>query len=128
MTEPQDNSLQPEAAGLPAVRCAGLIAVAAATYTAYETLAGPCQAAGCSCVWEAAEPSAARAATAGLWDAAGQGPAEMEDLKRFAWALHPAPVIAVLGFPRSDDRAAALAAGAASIVSKPFLLEDLLWR
>ena len=36
--------------------------------------------------------------------------------------------IALVGFPRVQDKAAAVGAGASAVVSKPFLAEDLLWQ
>ena len=42
------------------------------------------------------------------------------------WARRP--VVALLGFPRADEIAAAKAAGVAAVISKPFLVEDLHWQ
>jgi len=38
------------------------------------------------------------------------------------------PIIALLGFPRPDDLSRLQSAGAAAVVSKPFLADDLLWQ
>lgn len=38
------------------------------------------------------------------------------------------PIVALMDFPRAEDRAAALKAGASAVISKPFLLEDLFWQ
>jgi CheY-like chemotaxis protein len=42
--------------------------------------------------------------------------------------MGPAPIVALLNFPRVEDRDRALAAGAAAVLSKPVLVEDLLWQ
>ncbi|MCE5302119.1 MAG: hypothetical protein LLF97_03300 [Planctomycetaceae bacterium] len=47
-------------------------------------------------------------------------------LKRLTAALRPSPVLALTTFPREEDRRKALEAGAAAVLSKPFLLDDLL--
>jgi DNA-binding NarL/FixJ family response regulator len=72
-------------------------------------------------------PHAWESAAAGIFDA-GDGDAEYETLRRLAADLRPAPVIALLGFPRVEDRDRAVAAGAAAVLSKPLLLEDLYWQ
>ncbi len=53
---------------------------------------------------------------------------ELAELRRWAAAVAPAPLIALLDFPRVEDRDRALAAGAAAVLSKPFVLEDLYWQ
>lgn len=42
--------------------------------------------------------------------------------------LRPAPVIALLDFPRIEDYDRAMAAGAVAVVSKPLHLDDLFWQ
>ena len=64
----------------------------------------------------------------GLWDSAGWGPFEIGELKRFVDFCDPAPVVALLDFPRLDEHEQALAAGAEAVVSKPFLITDLAWH
>jgi len=72
-------------------------------------------------------PHAGESAAAGIFDA-GDGDAEYQTLRQLAADLRPAPVIALLGFPRVEDRDRAVAAGAAAVLSKPLLLEDLYWQ
>ena len=38
------------------------------------------------------------------------------------------PIVALLGFPRVEDRDRALAAGATAVLAKPLLLDDLFWQ
>ena len=66
--------------------------------------------------------------TAAIFDADGFRDEQHEELRRFAAAVHPAPVVALLGFPRIEDCARAKSAGAAAVLSKPLLLEDLYWQ
>lgn len=63
---------------------------------------------------------------AGVFDLDECDPGELVQLRAFANQLAPAPVLALIGFPRAEDRDALLAAGAAAVLSKPFLIEDLL--
>lgn len=53
---------------------------------------------------------------------------ELADLARLAALVRPAPVVVLLDFPRVEDRDRALAAGAAAVLAKPLLLEDLFWQ
>jgi DNA-binding NarL/FixJ family response regulator len=61
----------------------------------------------------------------GIFDATDLGPQERDALKKMAAGLHPARVIAMLSFPRVEDRRRALSAGAAAVLSKPLGVEDL---
>jgi len=47
------------------------------------------------------------------------------ELERGVAALRPAPVVALLSFPRIEDRERAIALGAAAVVSKPTTVNDL---
>ena len=73
-----------------------------------------------------------RAAVAGaaavIFDAAELAPGQCDALRRLAARMNPAPVIAMLSFPRVEDRDNALSAGAAAVLSKPVAVEDLFWQ
>ena len=62
---------------------------------------------------------------AAIFDSTELDSEECANLGRLAKALDPAPVIALLGFPRVDDRLRALSAGAAAVISKPLVVDDL---
>jgi DNA-binding NarL/FixJ family response regulator len=64
---------------------------------------------------------------AGVFDATDLGPLESERLTRMAHQLGRPPIVALLDFPRTTDRDRALACGATAVLSKPLVLEDLLW-
>ena len=53
---------------------------------------------------------------------------ELAELPRLAASMRPTPVVVLLDFPRPEDRDRALAAGAAAVLGKPLLLEDLFWQ
>jgi hypothetical protein len=61
---------------------------------------------------------------AGVWDHDHLSEAEAGELRQFVLAVRPAPVVAVLGFPRIEEQQRAVAAGAISVLSKPLLLAD----
>lgn len=65
---------------------------------------------------------------AALFDADDGQTDSPETLRRLVAAVSPAPVLALVGFPRVEDRDRLLAAGAAAVLSKPLLLEDLFDR
>jgi hypothetical protein len=63
-----------------------------------------------------------------IWDGIQCDAAEADALRRLAAAVHPAPILALLDFPRVDGLRRAIAAGAAGVVAKPFLWDELLRR
>lgn len=62
---------------------------------------------------------------AALWDSDDCNAAELGELRQLVMAVRPAPVVAVLGFPRLEARERVMAAGAAAVLSKPLMLADL---
>ncbi|NLY02708.1 MAG: hypothetical protein GXY83_42185 [Rhodopirellula sp.] len=113
-------------ADAPLVRGHGLIVIHALEYAMYEWLASACRRQGYATVWLTPNrPPLIGGATAVLFDFGGGVESELADLKSLAEQLHPAPLIALLNFPRLDERNAVLAAGAAAVLSKPLLIADL---
>jgi len=89
-------------------------------------LAEACRSRGLAAVWQRGPQVVDVAgATAAIFDATDLGPAESAALRRLAAALRPAPVIALLSFPRVEDHDRALRSGAAVVLSKPAAVEDL---
>ncbi len=68
------------------------------------------------------------AADALLFDGTDCQDHELDELARLAASVRPAPVVVLLDFPRVEDRDRAVAAGAAAVLAKPLLLEDLFWQ
>ena len=64
-------------------------------------------------------------ATAAIFDCDDLDDAEFAELRRLAAALRPAPVLALMSFPRIEDQCRAVAAGAAAVLSKPLVVDDL---
>lgn len=107
----------------------GLVAIHARQSAMVDWLSDACRQAGYATVRLAA-PQWPRfhGATAAVFDATDLGPAETAELRRLVGRLRPAPVLAILDFPRPADRRRALDAGAAEVLSKPVFVEDLLWH
>ncbi len=68
------------------------------------------------------------ALAAAIFDGSEARGVELAELRRWVAAVAPAPLIALLDFPRVEDRDRALEAGAAAVLSKPLVLEDLYWQ
>jgi DNA-binding NarL/FixJ family response regulator len=59
---------------------------------------------------------------------ADAGPDDLAELEALAAQLRPAPVLALMHFPRTQDVRNAARNGAAGVLSKPVQLEDLFSR
>jgi DNA-binding NarL/FixJ family response regulator len=106
--------------------CHSAIVVHSASFEMWEWLAAACQSRGFSAVWQPAGTSIrVRGAAWGIFDATDLGPGERDALEKMAARLRPAPVVVLMSFPRVEDRKRALSAGAAAVLSKPLLAEDL---
>ncbi len=104
----------------------GLLLIRTASNETAHWLAAACRSRGFSTVWQREAASArVEGATAVLFDVCEMGERECEELQRLANVVQPTPVIALLGFPRVEDRRRALASGAKEVLSKPLLLNDL---
>jgi hypothetical protein len=51
-------------------------------------------------------------------------PSFVEEVRRDS----SAPIVGVVGFPRPDDERRAKEAGVTAVISKPYLVRDLLWQ
>ena len=91
-------------------------------------LAAACHRQGYATVWlRPGEPIRIEGARAAIFDDGNGdgGPEAMAELRRLAIGLGQTPIIALLSFPRIEDHDRAAAAGAAAVLSKPLLLDDL---
>ena len=103
----------------------GLIAVFSRDRAMAETLASVCRSWG----WEAtrlrSSGDAAAGAIAVLFDCGRCLDDELAELQRTAAALAPAPLVAIVHFPRIEDCELARQAGAAAVLAKPLQWADL---
>ena len=113
----------------PLPRRSGLCAVCSDEFAMQDWISAACRRAGYTTAWlRPGDPPPAEKPLAAIFDGGDQPGHQYEHLRRFAAAVRPAPVLALLGFPRAKDLDLALAAGAAAVLSKPFLVQDLLWQ
>jgi hypothetical protein len=89
-------------------------------------LSAACRTRGGAAVWQRdGNVVEAIGATAAIFDATDFGATESAELRRLAAALQPAPVVALLSFPRIEDHHRAIQSGASVVLSKPVAVEDL---
>lgn len=105
----------------------GLVAISAASCCTYAGLADAVAQAGYAAAWVApGRKCGVRNAAAGIWDHSSLTAGEPLGLATLAGWLRPAPLLALLNFPRHEDWEQARSLGAAAALAKPFLLDDLL--
>jgi CheY-like chemotaxis protein len=105
----------------------GLVAIRTRSWTNFDGLSTACRQVGYATVWLPPEHHPhVRGVAAVIWDGSLREPTAIEDLHELTVHYHPAPLVAVADFVRCDDYERALAAGVASVIAKPFLLNDLL--
>lgn len=113
----------------PVARREGLIAVATPDFDMQGWLQAACAQRGYSTVWLLPHrPARIEGAAAAIFDGNECRGEELEWLGQFAAAVRPAPIVALLDFPRVDDRNRALDAGAGAVLSKPLVIDDLFWQ
>ncbi|MBN2023895.1 MAG: hypothetical protein JW809_14020 [Pirellulales bacterium] len=107
-------------------RRAGLVPIVTASAAMHEWLAETLRRRGHATAWlRPGEPVRVEGAVAALLDAAEMDSQQTAIVRHLCQALAPAPVIALLDFPRVEDDARARTAGAAAVLSKPLAIEDL---
>ncbi len=113
----------------PIAKREGLVAIYSAQFEMHEWLAAACRRAGFTTAWLRPDrlnlPEPAQLI---LFDATDGRGEEFEHLRCLsAWSPRPA-IVALVDFPRVEDRDRLLAAGADAVLSKPLVLEDLYWH
>jgi CheY-like chemotaxis protein len=117
------------AADSPMPKQQGLIAICTGPLEMQDWLSAAFRWRGYSTVWlRPPHPARVEGATAAIFDGSDCRGQELRQLEHLAAMLRPAPIIALLDFPRIEDRNRALAAGASAVVSKPLHLDDLFWQ
>jgi CheY-like chemotaxis protein len=102
----------------------GLIAIRTKQRELAGLLADVCRTAGRSSIWWVEDRLPDGDIEAVLYDLAL--PTTQAELAANFRPWLPRPIIALADYPRAEDVAAALAAGAASLLSKPLVVEDLI--
>ena len=104
----------------------GLAVVRCRSFETWDWLSAACRRRGLAAVWQRDDIVArVEGATAAIFDCADLNDDEFDGLRRLSAALRPAPVVALMSFPRIEDHRRALSAGAAVVLSKPLILDDL---
>lgn len=117
------------AADCPVSRQEGLIAIYTQPPEMQEWLSATLRSRGCSTVWlRPPHPTHLQGASAAIFDGSDCRGEELRQLEHLAATLCPAPIIALLDFPRIEDYHRAMAAGASALISKPLHVEDLFWQ
>ncbi len=107
----------------------GLIAVGGGSFEVVEWLSDACRGQGYATVrLDPSHPPRIEGVAAGLFDLADAGPDHLAELATFAAQVRPAPVLALMHFPRTQDLRRTARHGAAGVLSKPLQLEDLFGR
>jgi len=107
----------------------GLAVITTWHFMMYDWLAEACRRAGMSSVWtRPGDALCAEEVGVVLFDGTECTEDEAVEIGRLAERFAPAPVVALLDFPRVEDRDRARLAGAMAVISKPLALEDLYWH
>ena len=106
----------------------GLVVIYSREFAMHDWLAATCRRAGYATVWLRPSQSVRiEGAKALVFDGTECQGEELEELNRIGTTFRPAPILALLNFPRVEDCQRAHSAGASAVISKPVPPEDLLW-
>jgi CheY-like chemotaxis protein len=107
----------------------GLVAIFSPGAARADWLAAACRRGGYATAWlRSPQQADLRGAVAVICDGSDCRGEEEALLRRLAERFAPAPLLALLDFPRIEDCRRARAAGAAAVLSKPLDFDDLLWQ
>ena len=105
----------------------GFIGISALSFTDFETLADACQVNDFSTIWLPAPNTVPRdALSAILMDGGTSHRQDLCRIRQLTQQFPRLPLVAVVGYPRLEDRQRLLDAGACRMISKPYLLDNLL--
>jgi len=118
-----------QAAREPAPQGQGLVVLVSRHPAVADLLGEACRQAGYATVCETSVPHRPRfqGAKAVVFDATDCEGEEARELDALASALPKVPILALMDFPRLEDRHRAIAHGATAVLAKPLLLDDLCW-
>jgi hypothetical protein len=105
----------------------GLIGIAARRFESIDWLSAACRQHGYATLWlRGPHYPRVEGLSAILFDGTDFGESEVETLRQIAERYPHARRIAIMDFPRIEDRRRLLQAGAVAVVSKPLNVEDLM--
>lgn len=108
----------------------GLVALCVEQLETYDWLSEALARRGYSITWvRSGRTAGVDGAVAAVFDVPSAGEAWLARLGEVHAALGPSvPIVALVGFPRVEDHRRLRAAGAAAVLSKPVLVDDLYWQ
>jgi CheY-like chemotaxis protein len=113
----------------PLARRSGQVVISARSTPTAAALADACRLVGYEpLVIREDRPWSTPAAIAVLWDTDCYRMTDAIEVGRLRELAGAAPIVALAGFPRSDDIRRAREVGIQAVVSKPFLIHDLFWQ
>ena len=118
-------------AGQPPTPHRGLVAIVTESTVTSEGLSDACRQAGYATVCIAPDQIESSVLEGPSLLISDCGPLDHNvlcDIQRLAARHHPAPVISLILHPRPEDIDRVRSAGAAAVVAKPFMLDDLYWE
>jgi CheY-like chemotaxis protein len=123
---PRRTGFQPVGIDRKSVLQGGLIGIAAARYQSFEWLSAACRLHGYATIWfRGPHFPLVEGLKAILADGTDFQRTEIETLREIAVRYPQTKWIALMDFPRIEDRRRLLDSGAATVLSKPFSVEDL---
>ena len=107
----------------------GRIAIHSPRFEMEDWLSAACRRRGYATEWlQPHRPVRAEGTTAAIFDGTDGDGAELRQLVRLAALLPGVPILALLDFPRIEDQDRLLGCGAAAVLAKPLLVDDLFWQ
>jgi len=107
----------------------GIVVVRSASREMADWLSEAARRRGFSAIWRhSADDVPSEGVRAAIFDGTDLGDRECDELRRLSAAVQPAPVVALLPFPRVEDERRAISAGAGAVLSKPAAILDLFGR
>jgi len=107
----------------------GRIAIHSPRFEMVDWLSAACRRRGYTTVWlQPHRPARTANAIAAIFDGTDGAGVELGQLARLAVWLPGVPILALVDFPRIEDQQRLLGGGAAAVLAKPLLVEDLFWQ
>jgi CheY-like chemotaxis protein len=113
----------------PTEQRSGTVIVCAGRFESAAALADVCRLGGYdSVIMRERETFRDKDAVAILWDTTPENMGDQPCVEKLRSGACGVPILAVVGFPRTDDVRRAQPAGVTAVISKPYQVRDLLWQ